>query len=77
MRTMQAFVRGILCNWLVCLAVWMATATTSLTGKALAILFPISAFIALVRTLCSVRSVPCPCAGYVAGTAARERLHTL
>jgi len=44
---MQAFVRGILCNWLVCLAIWMATAVTTLPGKALAILFPISAFISI------------------------------
>lgn len=44
---MQAMARGIMCNWLVCLAVWMATASSSLPGKALAVLPPISAFIAL------------------------------
>jgi formate transporter len=43
----QAFVRGVLCNWLVCLAVYMASATTTLPGKFLAILPPISMFIAL------------------------------
>ena len=41
-----AFVRGILANALVCLAVWLATAGRSLTDKVLAIMFPISAFVA-------------------------------
>jgi formate/nitrite transporter len=41
-----AFVRGILANALVCLAVWLATAGRSLTDKVLAIIFPISAFVA-------------------------------
>jgi len=40
-----AFALGILCNWLVCLAVWMAFATTSMTGKIFAIFFPIMIFI--------------------------------
>lgn len=42
-----AFVRGILCNVLVCLAVWMCFAAHSVSGKVLAILFPITAFVAL------------------------------
>ena len=29
----QAFLRGILANWLVNIAVWQATAATSLPGK--------------------------------------------
>jgi len=41
----SAFVLGILCNWLVCLAVWMAFATTSMTGKIFAIFFPIWLFV--------------------------------
>ena len=45
--TVQAFSRGILCNWLVCAAVWMANACSSAAGKAVAIWFPISAFVAL------------------------------
>ena len=40
----QALVSGILCNWLVCLAVWMATAAKDVAGKILAILFPITTF---------------------------------
>ncbi len=43
----EAFFRAILCNVLVCLAVWMCFAAHSVSGKALAIVFPISAFVAL------------------------------
>ncbi|GLI65384.1 hypothetical protein VaNZ11_008939 [Volvox africanus] len=43
----QALVRGVLCNWLVCSAVWMASAATSLPGKMLAAYLPVMAFIAL------------------------------
>jgi formate transporter len=42
-----AFVRGILCNILVCLAVWMCFAAHTVTGKVFAMLFPVSAFVAL------------------------------
>lgn len=35
------------CNWLVCLAVWMSLAATSVSGKILAIFFPIMAFVAM------------------------------
>ena len=42
----QAFCRGILCNWLVCLAVWMAFAAKDIVGKIFAIFFPIMAFVA-------------------------------
>jgi formate transporter len=38
--------RGILANALVCLAVWLASAGRSLTDKVLAIVFPITAFVA-------------------------------
>ncbi|MBL8286570.1 MAG: formate/nitrite transporter family protein [Rubrivivax sp.] len=41
-----AFVRGVLCNVLVCMAVWMALAGRSVTDKVLAIVFPITAFVA-------------------------------
>ena len=44
---MQTFGRGVLCNWLVCLAVWQATAASSVGGKAIAVWFPISAFVAM------------------------------
>ena len=42
----QALLRGALCNVLVCLAVWMAMAGRSVVDKAVAIVFPISAFVA-------------------------------
>jgi formate transporter len=38
--------RGILCNALVCLAVWLCMSGRSVTDKILAILFPITAFVA-------------------------------
>lgn len=41
-----AMFKGILCNVLVCLAVWMAFAGRSVTDKAVAIVFPITAFVA-------------------------------
>jgi formate/nitrite transporter len=43
----EALVRGILCNTLVCLAVWLCFAAHDVAGKAIAIVFPISAFVAL------------------------------
>ncbi|MCX4187894.1 formate/nitrite transporter family protein [Methylophaga sp. OBS4] len=43
----QAFFRGILCNVLVCLAVWLCYAGRSVVDKVLAILFPITAFVAM------------------------------
>ena len=42
----QAFLRGVLCNVLVCLAVWMATAGRTVFDKFIGITFPITAFIA-------------------------------
>ncbi|HLB29959.1 MAG TPA: formate/nitrite family transporter [Gammaproteobacteria bacterium] len=44
---MEALVRGILCNLLVCLAVWLCFSGRSVTDKILAILFPITAFVAM------------------------------
>ena len=44
---LPAFTLGILCNFLVCLAVWMATATKSVSGKIAAIFFPITTFVVL------------------------------
>jgi formate/nitrite transporter len=42
----EAFFRGVLCNILVCLAVWLALAGRSVVDKIFAIIFPISAFVA-------------------------------
>lgn len=41
-----ALIRGILCNALVCLAVWLCASGRSVTDKVLAIIFPITAFVA-------------------------------
>ncbi|MBU0502730.1 MAG: formate/nitrite transporter family protein [Candidatus Margulisbacteria bacterium] len=43
----EAFARAILCNILVCLAVWMAIAAQQVVGKIFAIFFPIMTFVAL------------------------------
>jgi formate/nitrite transporter len=42
----EAFFRGMLCNVLVCMAVWMTLAGRSVMDKFIAIVFPISAFVA-------------------------------
>ena len=42
----SAFFRGVLCNVLVCMAVWMALAGRSVVDKFVAILMPIAAFVA-------------------------------
>ncbi len=41
----QAFSRAIGCNWLVCLAVWLAVAAKDVVGKIFACFFPIMAFV--------------------------------
>ena len=42
----EAFTRGIMCNWLVCVAVWMATSSQRVIGKVFAIFFPMVIFVA-------------------------------
>ncbi|MBN2335511.1 formate/nitrite transporter family protein [Candidatus Bathyarchaeota archaeon] len=43
----EAMCRGIGCNWLVCLAVWLAASAHDTTGKIFACFFPIMAFVAI------------------------------
>jgi formate/nitrite transporter len=43
---LEAFFRGVLCNVLVCMAVWMAMAGRSVVDKAVAVVPPIMAFVA-------------------------------
>ncbi|MGI9625598.1 MAG: formate/nitrite transporter family protein [Longimicrobiales bacterium] len=43
----EAFARGVLCNALVCLAVWLCYSARTTTDKILAVLWPITAFVAL------------------------------
>ena len=42
----QAFVMGVLCNWLVCLAVWMSFGAKDGISKAVCVFFPIWLFVA-------------------------------
>ena len=44
---LSLFVLGILCNALVCMAIWLTQAGHSVVDKVLGIIFPISAFVAL------------------------------
>jgi formate transporter len=44
---MEAFTRGVLCNILVCLAIWLCFAGHTVVDKVVAVLFPITAFVAL------------------------------
>jgi formate/nitrite transporter len=44
---LEAFSRGVLCNILVCLAVWLCFAGRTVVDKILAIIFPVSAFVAM------------------------------
>jgi len=43
----QVLTRGILANWLVCIAVMMAVAAKDIAGKVFAILFPVMTFVAI------------------------------
>lgn len=43
----EAIALGILCNSLVCLAVWLTMAGRTVTDKILAVIFPITAFVAI------------------------------
>jgi formate/nitrite transporter len=44
---LQAFVLGVACNGLVCLAVWCALGARSLGERVAAVIFPVTAFVAL------------------------------
>ena len=43
----QIFLRGVGCNWLVCLGVWLLLASDAVSGKILGIFFPVMAFVAM------------------------------
>jgi formate transporter len=64
--SIEAFLRGVLCNILVCLAVWLCFAAHTVSGKILAIVFPISAFVALgfEHSVANMYLIP---VGYLAG----------
>jgi formate transporter len=64
----QAFLRGILCNALVCVAVWMITGARTVPSKLVGLISPISAFITLgfEHSIAKFYLVP---AGLLAGAA--------
>ncbi len=43
----EAFIRAVGCNWMVCLAVWMALASRQTISKIFAVFFPIMGFVAI------------------------------
>lgn len=63
----EAFFRGILCNVLVCLAVWLCFSARTVVSKILAIVFPVSAFVALgfEHSIANMYLIPI---GYFAGS---------
>lgn len=65
-----AFFRAILCNWLVCLAVWMAFASRNIVGRIFAIFFPIMTFVALGFEHCIANMYFIPMGLFLKGTAA-------
>jgi formate/nitrite transporter len=52
LSVIEILTRGILCNCLVCLAIWMSSASRNVVGKILAIFFPIMTFVALGHEHC-------------------------
>ena len=58
---MQAMTRGMLCNWLVCIAVWQANAASTLGGKAIGVWLPISAFVTMGLEHCVANMFMIPC----------------
>lgn len=44
---LDMFLRAVGCNWLVCLAVWIAIAADNVAGKVLGMWFPVMAFVAV------------------------------
>ena len=66
----EAFFRGVGCNWLVCLAVWMAFAAKDIAGKVLVIFFPIMAFVALGYEHCVANMYFIPMGLFLKGTVA-------
>ena len=68
----EAFFRGVGCNWLVCLAVWMAFSAKDIAGKVLVIFFPIMAFVALGYEHCVANMYFIPLGLFLKGTIASD-----
>jgi len=43
----QAVIRGFLCNWMVCMAIWQQMSAGDIAGKFVGVVLPISAFVAM------------------------------
>jgi formate/nitrite transporter len=69
-----ALTRGIFCNALVCLAVWLCFSARSVEGKIMAILFPISAFVAAGFEHCVANMYFIPAGLFIKMSAASEYL---
>ncbi len=65
-----ALFRGIGCNWLVCLAVWLAIASRNIIGKIFAVFFPIMTFVALGFEHCIANMYFIPMGLFLKGTEA-------
>lgn len=61
-----AFVRGVLCNVLVCLAVWMSFSSRTPVGKIACVMLPVAAFVTLGFEHCIANLYLLP-AGMIAG----------
>jgi formate/nitrite transporter len=74
-----ALVRGVLCNALVCLAVWLSLAARDIAGRILAIVFPITAFVALgfEHSIANLFLLPLALMEGVPGVSAAGTLHNL
>jgi len=64
----EALFRGIGCNWLVCLAVWMMLSAREVGGKIWAAFFPIMAFVALGFEHCVANMYFIPMGIFLKGT---------
>ena len=69
----EALFRGIGCNWLVCLAVWMMLSSRDVTGKIWAAFFPIMAFVALGFEHCVANMYFVPMGIILKGTAVASK----
>lgn len=64
---LTAFCRGVGCNWLVCVAIWLALTSDSLIGKALGCWIPVAAFVVLGLEHSVANMFFIPAGMYVAG----------
>jgi formate/nitrite transporter FocA (FNT family) len=67
------------CNWLVCLAIWMALAADDVGGKVLAIFFPIMGFVAMGfdHVVANMFFLPAAIFAHVPGIDWGDALHNL